>query len=396
MKCYVFAHVLRMDDGSESERLLGEFHAVFASPVSIGSAPECDVVLESPLIAPRHAEITARGNHRFVDYVARPWPPQRGRRSWPWAEAKPLTLHGRREGPRVGQGPVGVVVPPRHRIDGHWCDFPGFRVRVEELSLGWTIDHLRRRTTPTEDARWRAAVLKKRTEAAVSLSRLGRLARPAVPQLLFALLDADEGLRQAASNALRAAEVPQGAGLDREELVAALAAFASDDDADVREQAVWCLGDLGAESSPAEPTLRACLADQSARVRVRAATALWLVTGDAATSVSAIQRELAGVLKADAADRRAPDSLTPARMERTNVATLMADGLRRIGLEAAPAVPLLARMFRREHLHRSAVTETLLAAGPRGLQALAKLAQAKNEYVSRDAQTALHGQSAPS
>lgn len=52
--------------GQERTVALGEFQAVWGKGVTVGRAPECDVVLDDPEVAPRHAELHAVSNHKYL------------------------------------------------------------------------------------------------------------------------------------------------------------------------------------------------------------------------------------------------------------------------------------------------------------------------------------------
>jgi pSer/pThr/pTyr-binding forkhead associated (FHA) protein len=52
--------------GQERTLWLGEFRAVWSNGVTIGRDPDCDVVLDDPEVAPRHAELHAVSNHKYL------------------------------------------------------------------------------------------------------------------------------------------------------------------------------------------------------------------------------------------------------------------------------------------------------------------------------------------
>lgn len=78
-KCFVSVSICGLDPGTSSrDVVLGEFHAVWEAGVSIGSDPNCTVVL--PDLAPVAVLIIAASNHKLLyrlpEETSLPLPPR--------------------------------------------------------------------------------------------------------------------------------------------------------------------------------------------------------------------------------------------------------------------------------------------------------------------------------
>lgn len=242
-----------------------------------------------------------------------------------------------------------------------------------------------------------------RKELAVALSRLGKLARPAVQPLIGALKDADAGVRAAAADALgrighdakpAAAElllvlkdtnkaVRQAAifALGRIEpdetadpAAALVAILKTEPDAELRKEAMLALGFLGDTSSPVVVAVAAVLTDKTPEMRALAATTL----GKFGPAVRSAETELTKAIKTDA-DKGV----------RLNAVRTLCSGL---GSDAATLIPLLAERLKDDGDFevRIAIAEELGAMGAAGKPAIPALrnAQRDPQLKVRDAATA--------
>src|SRR5207244_2175301 len=128
-----------------------------------------------------------------------------------------------------------------------------------------------------------------RAEAAKALGNIGAESSAVVTELLRLLQeDADSGVRTEAAHAL---------GIIGERASAAsraLVVVVSDPDGEeiLRGEAAWALARVGPLAPGTVATLRAAMNDRSGHVGVRAAEALWKVSGDASRAVVALVARL--------------------------------------------------------------------------------------------------------
>ncbi len=231
-----------------------------------------------------------------------------------------------------------------------------------------------------------------RQEVAVTLARLGKLAKPAVQPLTVALKDNDPSVRAAAADALgrigdaASAAAPELLPLlkDPEKSVRQAAVFAlgrvdpdekapaaaalidvlkKDPDPDMRREAVLALGFLGERSAPVVDALASVLGDKSAELR--ALTALTL--GKFGPIVRSVEGELVKALKSD--------SEKDVRLNL--VRTLCAS----YGSDAPTLIPMLAERLKGDPAFevRVAIAEELGALGPAGRPAIPALRQAQRD-----------------
>src|SRR5262245_53462906 len=127
--------------------------------------------------------------------------------------------------------------------------------------------------------------VKVRREAVTAMGALK--VKDAVPDLIAALKDSDEGVRAKAAEALWAL------GPEAREAVPALTLLLQDASAGVRLNAAGALGDIGPDALPALPALRKALWDRDPYVRAQAATAV----GRFGTAALAAVPDLVGALR---------------------------------------------------------------------------------------------------
>ena len=124
-------------------------------------------------------------------------------------------------------------------------------------------------------------IAERRLAAAEALCALGASAAPATLELIDALADSDERVREAAGGALEAIEAPLGAFVS--DLAQRLTAANS-------HQSFWAatmLGRLGVEASPAIESLARVVADAAAPLAVRQKSA-WALGQIGASAQSAL------------------------------------------------------------------------------------------------------------
>ena len=156
-----------------------------------------------------------------------------------------------------------------------------------------------------------------RRAAARALGRIGPAAKTAAPLLDLATADKDPGVRQEAALAhwrvtgqrnrliVLIQLLPDPPPAVRDAGCQALAAMQADaaeavdvialllGEKELRLRAVMTLGAIGAPARKIEPALRKLLEDRDSEVQLRAAFALWQITGDAKTSLKVINETLA-------------------------------------------------------------------------------------------------------
>jgi HEAT repeat protein len=179
-----------------------------------------------------------------------------------------------------------------------------------------------------------------RTEATKALGNIGAESPTVVAELLRLLQeDADEGVRTEAAHAL-------GLIGERAEMAGrALAVVISDPDGGdlLRGEATWALARVSPLAPGTAATLGAAVNDRSGHVGIRAAEALWKVSGDASRAVMAIV----------------------ARLGDPEVRHTAVQALYRIGQGAKAAVPaLLIAMKSKDRLFRESVVMALRKIDP--------------------------------
>lgn len=203
-----------------------------------------------------------------------------------------------------------------------------------------------------------------RAKAARSLAKAGPQARSAYPQLLLAVNDEEQAVREAAVQAIA------GLGVDA---IATLVGFLSHEDKYIRRNAVWGLGKLGASAAPALNVLCASLRDSDPRTASGAAQALGAMGVAGATAIPAL----------DAAMRGANVVLC----------RLAAKALSQIGV---PALPVLLKALRdADPFVRGEAAIALGWMGPQGAPAVSALMAAIDSFrpVSRQARSHHHSES---
>jgi HEAT repeat protein len=126
-----------------------------------------------------------------------------------------------------------------------------------------------------------------RSGAAQALAQMRSLAGEAVPELVRALDDSELPVRLAAANALA-----QIGSRDRTAAVPALIRMLARPDGEERSSAAFALGMFGAEGRAAVPELTRAVGDPVVWVRFRAADALGRIGAAARESVPALERAL--------------------------------------------------------------------------------------------------------
>ncbi|HMF17886.1 MAG TPA: HEAT repeat domain-containing protein [Gemmataceae bacterium] len=112
-----------------------------------------------------------------------------------------------------------------------------------------------------------------RINAAMSLGRIGKEAKSAVPALALALSDSDSGVREHVAEAL------YNIGPEAREAVPALILALDHADAGFRARAAAALTGIGPDAKNALVPLHFALKDKNAEVRLYAAQAIWAVEG---------------------------------------------------------------------------------------------------------------------
>jgi HEAT repeat protein len=124
-----------------------------------------------------------------------------------------------------------------------------------------------------------------RAKAARGLAKAGTLARGAYSQLMLAVNDDEQAVREAAVQAI--------AGFGSE-AIPTLIGFLSHDDKYIRRNAVWGLGKLGATAAPALNVLCASLRDPDPRTASGAAQALGAMGASGAKAIPALDAAMRG------------------------------------------------------------------------------------------------------
>jgi HEAT repeat protein len=174
-----------------------------------------------------------------------------------------------------------------------------------------------------------------RAEATKTLGNIGAES-PVVVAVLLQLLkeDADGSVRTEAAHAL--GMIGERAAIARRALVVVIGDRCGEDI--LRGEAVWALARVGPLTPGTAATLAAAVDDRSAHVGVRAAEALWKVSGDASRSVLALI----------------------ARLHDPGVRQAAAQALNRIGPGAKGAVPaLLIAIKSKDRLFRESAVMAL-------------------------------------
>ena len=67
---YVYIKVQDTHNGQDSIHYIGEFHSVWEKGITLGSDPQCDVVLHDPKVQSHSVQaiLVARSNHRFLRF----------------------------------------------------------------------------------------------------------------------------------------------------------------------------------------------------------------------------------------------------------------------------------------------------------------------------------------
>jgi HEAT repeat protein len=180
-----------------------------------------------------------------------------------------------------------------------------------------------------------------RAEAAKALGNIGAESPAVVAELLRLLKeDADASVRTEAAHGL--GKIGERAATACRALVVVIGDSGGGDI--LRGEAAWALARVGPLAPGTAATLGAAVDDRSGHVSVRAAEALWKVSGDAGRAVLALVARLG-----DPAVRHAA-----------------AQALNRIGLGAKAAVPtLLIAMKSKDRLFRESVVMALRKIDPR-------------------------------
>lgn len=229
-------------------------------------------------------------------------------------------------------------------------------------------------------------------EVAVSLARLGPVAKPAVQPLTAALKDADPTTRAAAADALgrvgpdarsaapelqvllkdaqkpvRRSAIFALGRVDPEEKTAPAEALVgvlkSDSDLDLRKEALLALGFLGERSQSVVAALASVLADKNSELRALAA----LTLGRFGPSVQSVEVDVLKALKTD-----------PEKGVRLNLIRTLCSGY---GSEAPALIPVLSERLRDDPAFevRVAAAEELGALGPFGKPAIPALRVAQRD-----------------
>ncbi len=234
-----------------------------------------------------------------------------------------------------------------------------------------------------------------RAKAALAIGKLGQAGLPAYAALLAAIDDADASVQAAVCAAIEALPIaPKG----RAEAATRAARSKSPG---VKAWGLKQVAALGAEAKDAEPLLLAALADEDATVRRRAAEALSRI-GASEAAIPLIAAAMADVDPAvvgaaiDAlagfGEKAARPLLDLLQQDEGNMWQLASRAIVRLGPQAGPIVPELAKMLRdRDEGFRKRAATTLAQMGDAGREALQAAAADKDERVRQTAAQALAG-----
>ena len=219
--------------------------------------------------------------------------------------------------------------------------------------------------------------------AARALGRMGKVAKPAVPDLLKAVRQDDWALTEVAARALGLI------GDDRPAVVAALRSALMHETAEVAKAAAFGLGDLGAKARPAIPRLKQMVKkhERYSRDAAHAAAAALVKLGQKELGMTFLRRQLnlpdsqgnaeeaakalayLGPLAVDAVD----DLVRALAVRGTFEQREIIRALRAIGPAAKPAVPALRNLPHDQDFVAEAIAEALAKILPEAPESVDKL-----------------------